>query len=89
MSLRDDDRALGVGVLIFAAILVTAGLFFIVADPVMDQAKETALDQTDDPNATSTIEERTTIWDNLLAYALFMAGVFIIARSVFESKRGP
>lgn len=89
MNFRDDARALGIGILVFAAILIVSALLWIVIDPALSQAEQISSNTTDDQNASKAIEERKTIWDNILIYALFIAGVFILARAVFESKRGP
>lgn len=88
MSLRGDERGLGVGFVLFFAALAIGALLFVMFNPVMTSVNDQVSDQTDDPDAQATIDERQQIWDALLYWVVFVAGVFVIARAVFEG-RGP
>lgn len=88
MTLRRDRRGLAVGFVLFFAALLIAALLYILLNPAMDAVSEMMLDQAESQDATDTINERMSIWNGLLFFAVFCAGLFIIARSTFES-RGP
>lgn len=81
------DRALANGLLAFVAILVTAALLYTLLDPAVSDLDTMLSGQTSNSNAQDVIDERTEIWDLFLYYAVFLAGLMLIARSVFESRR--
>lgn len=83
----NDDRALGVGIILFFAVFVIGALLFVLLDPAFDQVKQTSLNQTSNSNATQAINERATIWENILFIPLFIGAIFIVARAAFESRR--
>lgn len=83
-----DNRALGVGIMLFMAALILAALLFIMMNPVIDQVESTTLDQTDNQEAKDVINERTKIWGGVLFYVVLATMIFIVARANFES-RGP
>lgn len=85
--LSRDQRALGIGIILFFAVFVVSALLFIMLDPAMDQLEQTSLNQTSNQNATAAINERKQVWDNILFVPLLIGGVFIIARAAFESRR--
>lgn len=88
MTLRDDQRALAIGIMLFFAGIVIAALLYILLDPAMTAVEDMALNQTSNSNATSAVNERASVWDNILFVPLFLTGLFIIGRAVFEA-RGP
>lgn len=88
MTFRDDERGLGVGFVLFFAALAIGALLFVMFNPVMTNVDQMVSDQTSSQDAQDTIDERRNIWDVLLYWVVFVSGVFIIARAVFES-RGP
>lgn len=82
-----DDRGLGLAIVGFIAALVIAALLFTLLDPAADQLFDMASSQTSATEAQDAIDRREQIWNNILFYALFLAALYIIARSVFESRR--
>lgn len=86
-SFRDDRRGLATGIIGFFAILVVAALLFIMLDPALDTIFDMTLAQADSQRATDTIKMRQRIWAGVLYFVLLCAGLYIIARSVFESRR--
>jgi len=83
-----DDRALGLGLVLFFAALLMGSLLFIMFNPVVASVGETVSENTDDPDAERVIQERQEIWGLILFWVVFVAAMFLISRSVFES-RGP
>lgn len=88
MIRSDDDRALASGIIGFIAIIVIAALLFTLMNPAAGGMFDTTSDTTDDATAQDVIDEREQIWKLILFYPLLLAGVFVIARAVFESRRG-
>lgn len=88
MAFADDDRALASGVILFAAILVVAGLLFIALNTPTTDVINTASNYTDDTAAQDHIDLMETIWGGVLVFAAGLAALFLIARAVLES-RGP
>lgn len=83
--LRNDERGLAIGFVLFFAALTVAALFWILADPVINTLETTMSSQSDTVRGSQTITERVQIWDAILIYVLFVAGIGVIARAVFES----
>lgn len=82
-----DDRALASGVLIFIAILVVGALFFIAINEPATDIINTASGYTTDSDAQDHIDLLETIWNGILVFVAFLAGLFIIARAVVEGRR--
>lgn len=82
------DRALGLGVIGFIAILVASALLFTLFDPAASQILADSSSIAENSKATDHIDTLDTIWSLFLFYSMFVAGLFIIARSVFESRGG-
>lgn len=74
------------GIIGFIAILVVAALLYTMMEPAAE-IFSMSLSQTSNQQATDAINLREQIFTNMLFYVLFLAGVFIIARAVFESRR--
>lgn len=87
MTMRHDDRGLAVGIVIFIAALVGAALLYILLDPALVQLFDMTRAQTDSSLVTEQIDMASKIWGLLLFFPAFLALMFIIARSVFESRR--
>lgn len=81
------DRALALGLAEFVAVLVVAAVLYILMDPAAGELVATGLAQTSDTGATDHINLLDQIWGLLLAFAIFLAALFLIARAVFESRR--
>jgi len=86
MNFREDERGLAVGLLLFFAALTIGALLFALFNPMMTSVDDRVSDQTDDPDAQSVIDERMQIWGGLLFYVMFLSGIYILAKSVFESR---
>lgn len=84
-----EDRALASGLIGFIAILVVVALLYALMNPAANQLFGSLSTQASDPQAQSIINEREQIWSNILYAILLLSGVYLIARSVFESGRGP
>lgn len=87
-TLRDDDRALGLGIVIFFAILVVGALMWIVLQPAVNELESLLLVQSDSVQSQDVIEERALIFGNILFYVIFAGALFLISRATFEA-RGP
>lgn len=74
------------GFIIFFLILAIGGLLWGLLDAGASQIFATTLNQTSDPAARSVIEERQAIWQNLLLFIVVLAGVFLVARAVLQSR---
>lgn len=81
------DRGLASGLLGFAAIIIIVALLFTLFDPAVTDLISMTSDQTSNSEAQAVIDERAAIWENVLFYGLFLAGLFIIAKAVVESRR--
>lgn len=85
-SFRADSRGLAIGLLGFFAILIVAALLYVLMDPAIQQIISMSTAQSDTTQAQEVIDERARIWDGILIFVVFLAGVKLIARSVFESR---
>lgn len=81
-----DDRGLAVGFVVFFAAIVGAALLYIMLDPALALFFDMARSQTTSTVATEQIDLASRIWGLLLFFAVFVSLMFILARSVFESK---
>lgn len=88
MSFWDDDRGLAVALILFMAVIVLSALFYLVANPAFDQIQSTMLDQSESAETDKTINERAKIWTAMPIYALAIAGLFLLARALFERRPG-
>jgi hypothetical protein len=87
-SFRRDERALGIGIVLFFAMITIGALLFVLMNPVVTNLESMMLEQTDAQTAENAIAERATIFGGILWFVLFAAGLFILARAAAES-RGP
>lgn len=83
-----DNRGLAMGIIGFVAIIVTIAILYTMFDSAAELMFSTSQTQTNAQEATDAISERKTIWNAMPIYFAFLALVFVISRSVFES-RGP
>lgn len=86
---RDDNRGLAGGVLAFVAILVVSALLFTLFQPAAESIFTMTSSQASSQKVTDSIDMRQTIFSNILFFALFLGGLALIARAVFESRRAP
>jgi hypothetical protein len=87
MTMLRDNRGLAVGMVIFVGVLVAAALLYILLDPALVTMFDMARGQTSSTVATDQIDRAAQIWGLLLFFPAFLGLLFIIARSVFESRR--
>lgn len=80
-------RAQAHGIIAFFAMLVIAGVTYALFNPVLDAITTFATNTTTNQTTQGIIDTRTQIWNRLLFFSLFACGLFIIARSVFQSRR--
>ena len=83
-----DERGLAVGILAFIIMIGMGALLYILLNAAMSGIFDTTLAATASADATDVINEREQIAGLLMFYAVFLGAVFIIARSVFESRSG-
>lgn len=86
---RHDTRGLGIGIVAFGAIVAIGGMLFALLFleglvPMMDSASSQAQTQ----QGADQIALAKSIATSMSVYIMFLAGLFLIARSVVES-RGP
>ena len=83
----NDNRGLAVGIAVFIAAIIGAALLYILLDPAAEALFTIARSQTSETVALNQIDRAAQIWGLLLFFPAFLAVMFIIARSVFESRR--
>lgn len=88
-SFGDDTRGLAIGIVVFAAMLAIGGFLFTLLFleglvPMMDSASSQAQTQ----QGADQIALAKSIATSMGIYIMLLAGVFLLARSVVES-RGP
>jgi len=83
-----DDRALASALIGFITIIVISALIFIMLQDPMNGVFASGSSQATSQQAQDAISLREQIWDGILWYVLLLAGVFLLARSVVESRRG-
>lgn len=81
-----DNRAQAHGIVVFFAMLVTGALLYTLFQPAADGILDAMLASTDSQQATDVINERQQIFGYMLFYVLFVSGLFLIARSVLQSR---
>lgn len=86
-ALRTADRGLAIGIVSFIAALVLLALVYTLLNPAADQLFSMTSSQASSQQATDAIARRRKIWENILFYGVFLCGLFILARAVFESRR--
>jgi hypothetical protein len=86
MKFQQDTRGLGLGILGFVAIIVIGALLYTLLDPAAVEIFSSASSQTSDSRAQTAINRRETIWNLLLYATAFLGILYIIARSLFESR---
>lgn len=86
MRVRGDDRALALGIVSFFAILVVSALLFILFNAAITEVISTATSQSQTATGQNQIDLVEQIWGGILVFVTGLALVFIIARSVFESR---
>jgi len=82
------DRGIALGIAEFFAMLLVAGVIFIALNQGAIDINTAASGYTADTAAQNHIDLMNQIWGLVLFFAVFLAGMFIIARATFES-RGP
>lgn len=75
------------GIIGFIAMLVIAALLWALMGPAADLVFSAAGDTASSQAAQTAIDERKAIWGNILFYPLALAGVFVIARAILQSRR--
>lgn len=85
--LRDDDRGLAVGIVVFFMMFIVGALLFTLFDPALSPLFDMTRDQAQTSGATDQINLAEGIWDNMLYVVAFFAVIFLIGRSVRESGR--
>jgi len=88
MSLRNDDRGLALGVVVFFVMIVIAALLYMTMDVATAEVFAFASSSASHQGAQDQITMAETIWKNLLYAVLFLATIFIIARAVNEGSVG-
>lgn len=81
-----DDRAQAHGILVFFVMVITGALLFTLFQPAVDTLTELLLAQASHQEAKDAIHLRATIFGYILVYVIFVAGLFVIARSVLQSR---
>lgn len=84
MNLADDDRALALGIVSFAAIFIIAGVLYLLMAGPMETVFSITETQSHSPGAVNQINTAESIWNNIMFYILLLAAVFLIARAVRE-----
>lgn len=83
-DLKNDERGLALGIVVFISMIVIAALLFLVLNEAFVEVVGFASDQTTSQGAQDQIDQANTIWARILLVPLFLAMIFIIARAVRE-----
>lgn len=83
-GLRDDDRGLALGIVIFFVMLIIAAVLFIALDTAWVEIVGHVEPRADHQGATEQINMAQSIWNNIMFVPIFFAVLFIIARAVNE-----
>jgi hypothetical protein len=83
-GLPADTRGLAVGVIGFVAMIVIAALMYIMFEPAVGEMLGMSLDQASNQDVKDAINLRQQIFGGMLFFALFLSGVYLIARAVRE-----
>lgn len=86
--LARDERALATAIIIFFGILALTALLYALVNPVFEQSQSMLSNQTTSQQAQGVIDARMQVWDYILLFPLFAAGIMLIVRAVFESRGG-
>jgi len=86
---REDcrHRAQASGIIGFVAMLVIAALLWALMAPAADLIFNAAANAGGGQTAQEAIEQRQRIWSSILLFPLALAGVFVIARAILQSRR--
>lgn len=84
--LQTDERAIGLAIMGFFAMLAIAAMLFILLDPAIEQLLNSTTESADHATAKDQIELAGVIWENILFVPLFVGVLFLTARAVLESK---
>lgn len=82
-----NSRGLATGIIGFVAMIAVVALLYTLMDPAMDQLFGFASADASSQQASTAVAERQKIWSAMPIFGLFLAVVFIIGRSTFESGR--
>jgi len=83
---RDNERAQAGGYVVLFLILAVSALLWGLLDAAANPIFADLLAGTNDADATAAIEQRERIWENILFAVLGLATLFILARSVRQSR---
>jgi len=86
MRLRDDNRGLALGIVVFFAMLVVAALLYIMMDAAMVEIFAFATADATSAGATKQIQLAKQIWGGLLYVVVFLAVIFLVSRAVNEGS---
>lgn len=81
-----DERAQAHGIIVFFAMLLTGALLYTLFQPAVNGLLDAMVQQSSSQQATDVINERREIWGLILFYVVFVSGLFLIARSVLQSR---
>jgi len=85
--MRHDQRAQASGIIVFLIILGVGALLWGILNFGMGEIFASTLNQTGKTQAQDVINQRQTIWNNILFFILAFAGTFLVARSVVQSRK--
>jgi hypothetical protein len=74
------------GLILFALIIGLGALVWGVLDAGASGVFAGTLNQTTNATAESIIEERQTIWDNMLFFVILIAGLVLLGRAFLQSS---
>lgn len=84
---RDDDRGLANGIIVFFAMLIVAGVLFIMLDQGITEVFDTSSSLATQEGARDQQNTANDIWQNIMFVPLFYAVLFLVARAVREGSR--
>ena len=85
-DLRNDERGLALGVVVFFAMIIVAALLYIAFNTAWVDVVGVMEGQATSEGATDQINEAKAIWNNIMYVPLLFGLVFLIARAVREGS---
>jgi len=86
--LRDDDRALPVGLATWVAILMIGAFLFVLLNPAATQLFDAMTSHSQTVQGQDQIDLAEQIWGLILFFVLFMSSLWLLVRAIRESETG-
>jgi len=86
MGTQRSRARLGVGIIVFFAMIVAGVLIWTLLNEPVTTTLAFGTDYSTSSTADTYLGYLTSVWGYLLYFVLFIAGVFLLGRAVFEGR---